>query len=163
MTMSISYRKPTVTDGTLIHTLIANCPPLDTNSLYCNLLQCRDFADTSIVASTEQGDIAGFISGYIPPQRPDTLFIWQVALDRRYRGQGIAQQMLTRLFKRHPQLTALETTISPGNDASEALFARFFDAHGMTVDTHILFDKALHFQGQHDSEVLYRGQQAQVD
>src|SRR5690554_7602315 len=46
----ISLRKPTVTDGSAVHALIARCAPLDTNSMYCNLLQCFHFAGTAVVA-----------------------------------------------------------------------------------------------------------------
>src|SRR3546814_16914023 len=41
-----SFRNPVAEDAQAIHDLIAACPPLDTNSLYCNLLQCTHFAET---------------------------------------------------------------------------------------------------------------------
>src|SRR5690606_42164986 len=65
--------------------LVARCQPLDTNSVYCNLLQCSDFADTAIAAEDANGQLVGFISGYRPPSRPDTLFVWQVAVDASMR------------------------------------------------------------------------------
>src|SRR3546814_14681168 len=42
-----SFRNPVAEDAQAIHDLIAACPPLDTNSLYCNLLQCTQFAERS--------------------------------------------------------------------------------------------------------------------
>ncbi|MFW9674712.1 hypothetical protein V3H45_25585, partial [Vibrio parahaemolyticus] len=74
---TVMLRRPTDGDGYNLHQLVARCQPLDTNSVYCNLLQCSDFADTAIAAENAQGELVGFISGYRPPSRPDTLFVWQ--------------------------------------------------------------------------------------
>ncbi|WP_286237257.1 diaminobutyrate acetyltransferase [Neptuniibacter halophilus] len=136
--------------------LIRRCPPLDTNSLYCNLLQCRDFSETSILAEGPDGQAVGFISGYIPPARPDTLFIWQVALDSNWRGQGIARTMLSELFQRVEQAKYLETTISPSNAASRKLFTGFFSEHFMEYETSLLFERGDHLDADHEDEVLYR-------
>ncbi|WP_269078658.1 diaminobutyrate acetyltransferase [Endozoicomonas elysicola] len=155
--MHISYREPNKMDGNVVHQLINRCPPLDKNSLYCNLLQCTDFASTSIVAESADGDIVGFISGYIPPDSSDTLFIWQVALDQQCRGRGIASQMLNRLFARHKQLQRLKTTISPDNIPSQKLFQAFFENQGMTVETFDHFKSGIHLDKDHEDEILYLG------
>ena len=122
----VTLRKPESTDGFALNNLVERCKPLDTNSVYCNLLQCYDFADTAIAAETADGDLVGFISGYRPPARQDTLFVWQVAVDSRMRGQGLALKMLLALIERvrADGVSRLETTISPGNEASEALFKK---------------------------------------
>ena len=96
----VTLRKPNSTDGFALNNLVERCKPLDTNSVYCNLLQCHDFADTAIAAETADGDMVGFISGYRPPARQDTLFVWQVAVDSRMRGQGLALKMLLALIER---------------------------------------------------------------
>lgn len=153
--MDITYRQPRITDGQDVHQLIKNCPPLDQNSLYCNLIQCRDFANTSIIAETSDNKVVGFISGYIPQNRPETLFIWQVALNAQFRGRGIAQQMLSKLFSRDPRIRFLETTISPSNSASKQLFERFFNDHLMNVDSKTLFARGVHLDDDHEDEVLY--------
>src|SRR5690554_7291512 len=72
---SYSLRRPRATDGYALNQLVKRCPPLDTNSVYCNLLQCSDFSATGIAAEDSQGELVGFISGYRPPSRPDTLFV----------------------------------------------------------------------------------------
>ncbi|WP_341707139.1 diaminobutyrate acetyltransferase [Halopseudomonas sp.] len=154
----VTLRKPNSTDGFALNSLVERCKPLDTNSVYCNLLQCSDFADTAIAAETSDGDLVGFISGYRPPARPDTLFVWQVAVDSRMRGQGLALKMLLGLVERlRPEgVTRLETTISPGNDASEALFKKAFRLLGADYSTEVLFSRQTHFNGEHDDEVIYR-------
>ena len=155
---TFSLRIPQATDGHALNQLVERCPPLDTNSVYCNLVQCTDFSATSIAAENPEGELVGFISGYRPPSRPDTLFIWQVAVDDRMRGQGLASSMLLELIRRTADAGVrwLETTISPGNNASEALFARAFRELGVSAETQVLFDRATHFDGLHDDEVLYR-------
>src|SRR5690606_16121028 len=81
-------RRPRVTDGRDVHALVAACAPLDTNSLYLNLLQCTHFAETCVVAERpeSQRPVVGFVSGYLLPSRPTTLFIWQVAIASSERG-----------------------------------------------------------------------------
>jgi len=148
-------RKPTGQDGVAINGLIAACPPLDQNSVYCNLLQCTDFADTCIVAE-RAGRIVGWISAYRPPTAADTLFIWQVAVNEDARGSGLAGRMLDGLLERAEcaDVVRLQTTITPDNEGSFALFrslaarldAPFHEAAG--------FEKQTHFQGLHDSERL---------
>ena len=100
----------------------------------------------------------GFISGYRPPSRSNTLFVWQVAVDSRMRGQGLALKMLMTLVKRVAAegVDHIETTISPGNEGSEALFKKAFRELGAEYETSVLFSSADHFDGKHDDEVLYR-------
>lgn len=154
----VTLRRPTDGDGYPLHQLVARCQPLDRNSVYCNLLQCTDFADTAIAAEGPDGQLAGFISGYRPPSRPDTLFIWQVAVDAPMRGQGLALRMLLALVSRLAEqgVCYLETTISPDNGASRALFQRAFERLNAPSSSRTLFSSAEHFAGLHEDEVLYR-------
>lgn len=155
---TVALRRPTDGDGLPLHELVARCQPLDTNSVYCNLLQCSDFADTAIAAEDAQGQLVGFISGYRPPSRPDTLFVWQVAVDASMRGQGLALRMLMALTERVARqgVRFMETTISPDNAASQALFKRAFAQLEADYSTRTLFSRAEHFAGKHEDEVLYR-------
>ncbi|WP_028238888.1 diaminobutyrate acetyltransferase [Stutzerimonas azotifigens] len=155
---TVRLRRPNDGDGYNLHQLVARCQPLDTNSVYCNLLQCSDFADTAIAAENRHGELVGFISGYCPPARPDTLFVWQVAVDASMRGQGLALRMLLALVERAAAngVRYLETTISPDNAASQALFKRAFARLGAGYRTRVLFSRARHFAGRHEDEVLYR-------
>jgi len=153
----ITLRLPIDTDGKRVFDLVMECPPLDVNSAYCNLLQCTHFAQTSVTA-TQGHHTVGFISGYIIPERPDTLFIWQVAVAESARGQGLANQMLTHILDR-PATTDvrfLETTITESNKASWALFQRFADQQGAPLESNVMFDETQHFQGDHASEMLVR-------
>lgn len=151
----IRLRKPEAGDGMAVWQLIADCPPLDRNSAYCNLLQCTDFADTCIVA--ERGDdVVGWISGYRPPAERDTLFVWQVAVHEDARGCGLAGRMLEGLLERPDcdGVAKIKTTITPDNDGSFALFRSFAKRAGAAFDETAGFDKHEHFDGMHDSERL---------
>ncbi len=148
-------RKPQPSDGARIWQLIAECPPLDRNSMYCNLLQCSDFADTCILAEV-QGRVVGWISAYRPPGDNDTLFVWQVAVHEDARGMGLARTMLARLLERRncSSVDYLKTTITPDNEASRALFQSFADQQDAPLQESPGFDEDVHFRGRHDSERL---------
>ena len=107
---------PDATDAPKITQLIASSPPLDTNSAYCDLLQCTDFRETCILA--ERGEkLLGWISGYRPPVSPERFFIWQVAVASEARGEGLALKMLGQLLNRPAVSGAsmLTTTITEDN------------------------------------------------
>ncbi len=151
------FRQPTAEDGYPLNKLVENSPPLDPNSVYCNLLQCTHFADTS-VAVEEDGQLVGFISAYIPPAKPDTVFVWQVVVDKSQRGRGLAKRMMQEIVRRPAceNVRYLETTITPDNDASWALFRSFARDMDTELNHHIWFEREAHFQGHHDSEALLR-------
>ena len=96
---------------------------LDENSPYAYLLVCSDFADTSLVAEDEQG-LVGAVAAYRPPTRPGAVFVWQVGVDQRARGQGLARRMLHRLLDlpANRDATELTATVTPDNEASLRLF-----------------------------------------
>lgn len=153
----ITLRTPCLEDGMSVYQLIKRCPPLDTNSSYCNLLQCSHFAGTSVAAELN-GQLLGFISGYIVPERPDTLFVWQVAVDEQARGTGLASSMLVNLLSRTAckHVSHLETTITQENTASWTLFKRLGKTLSADFESSAWLEKDAHFDGQHDSEALIR-------
>lgn len=152
---SVRLRKPTVEDGSDVWELISACKPLDENSMYFNLIQCDHFADTCILAERE-GEVVGWISGHIPPEKPDALFVWQVAVSAEARGLGLAGRMLRALFDR-PELgdvTRIETTITRDNKPSWALFRAFASKRGGSLTYAPHFERGAHFDGAHATEYL---------
>lgn len=151
-------REPQVADGAAIHALIRACPPLDLNSTYAYLLLCHHFAATSVVAE-QNGQIIGYISAYLPPPQPDTLFIWQVAVHAQGRGQGLGQRMLRHLLDRPAarHVSFLETTVSPSNGPSRAMFQSLAKTLGAAVQETPLFTQHMFGpEGQHEDETLIR-------
>lgn len=144
-------------DGLAVHQLVASSPPLDTNSLYCNLLQTSHFGDTALAAEAD-GELVGFVSGYIKPNAPDTYFLWQVVVGEAARGQGLAKRMIQKLLNQ-PALAGvsfLETTITPDNEPSQRLFKALAREWEAGLEVGVLFDKERHFGGRHETEELYR-------
>lgn len=151
----MELRQPAASDGLSVHALIAECPPLDVNSLYCNLLQCTHFAATSVIA-VAAGRTVGFVSGYLRPDRPDRLFIWQVAVAAEARGRKLGLRLLLAVLARPVcrDVRYVETTITHGNAASWALFSALADRLGAAQSRSPLFERDRHFGGGHDTEIL---------
>jgi L-2,4-diaminobutyric acid acetyltransferase len=121
------------------------------------MLVCTHFQDTSVVAEADD-QVMGLVSGYLDPKQPDTLFVWQVAVDASLRGQGVALRMLKSLLER-PSLRHvrfIETTISPSNAASQNLFKRLASQLHAEITDRPYFDKSLFGGEAHEDEYLYR-------
>lgn len=113
------------------------------------------FAGTSAIAEHD-GELIGFVAAYVPPGRPTTLFIWQVAIADHARGRGIGLRMLKEILRRVHWAGPpyVQATITEENEASWKLFmalARSLNApHKVTA----LFDADRHFAGSHPTEHL---------
>lgn len=175
----IALRPPVAEDAVALHALIADSPPLDGNSLYCNLLHCTHFSLTSVAAldvpsvssdspeavagqsiddPVDPARLLGFISAYIPPAQPDTLFVWQVVVDVSLRGQRLAARMLDHILQR-PSCAAVryvDTTITAANQASRRMFTAWAARHQAQVHQALHFERERHLGGAHDSEYLVR-------
>lgn len=151
------FRQPRITDGQDIHDLIHSSPPLDLNSPYSYLLLSLHFARTCVVVE-QQGHVVAYISGYIRPDDPEVFFVWQVAVGESARGRGVGKRMLHHLVDRPycRDTRYLETTITPSNSASRALFTAFAKDRDAEVTDLVLFSEE-HFGGDgHEPEHLFR-------
>ena len=152
---TLSIRKPKKADGARVWNLIKSIEKLDDNSMYCNLLQCSHFAGTCALAEMD-GEPVGWISGYRPPESPDTLFVWQVAVHPDARGRGVAKRLIRELLQRPEcrQVRHIHSTITRDNKASWALFRAIADDLDapMVDDAH--FEREEHFDGAHATEHL---------
>ncbi|WP_264214611.1 diaminobutyrate acetyltransferase [Leisingera thetidis] len=148
-------RKPEAKDGAEIWELVRSCAPLDENSMYCNMIQCDHFRDTCVLAELD-GKTAGWVSGYMLPYDPETLFVWQVAVSEDARGTGLGSLMLRELIRRDAcdGVRRLQTTITSGNEASWSLFRRFASWQRTKLEVQAYYTQALHFRGHHETENL---------
>lgn len=94
---------------------------LEANSCYAYLVLCQDFRDTCVVAEID-GSLVGYVVGYCPPARPDSLFVWQIGVSGRVRKQGLGTRMLLELIQRSNCSGCLEATITPSNLPSRKMF-----------------------------------------
>ncbi len=152
----IVFRKPKVEDGYSIYKLVKNSKPLDLNSTYNYILLCDHFKDTCVVF-VEDSEIVGFVSGYIIPNKVDTLFIWQVAVSSKMRGKGIAKSMLKEILNREElkNIKYIHTTITPSNKSSQGLFKSFAKDMNTNCEISDYFSKEL-FGKDHEEERLFR-------
>nr|WP_081512710.1 diaminobutyrate acetyltransferase [Nocardia donostiensis] len=171
---AVVLRQPRIADGTRIWEIAKDSQVLDVNSSYAYLLWCRDFAASSVVAEVD-GKVVGFVTGYLRPESPSTLFVWQVAVDDDQRGRGLGVAMLDHLVgslaasvdneeadnKEVENETPLgsgvrelETTVSPDNTASVAMFASLARRRGAQMTKSSLFEPDM-FPDSHAAEDLY--------
>lgn len=153
---TFSLRAPTIEDGAEIWRLARSCD-LDLNSPYQYLLWCRDFGDTSVIAVVD-GAMVGFVTGYYRPAEADTLFVWQIAVGKAWRRQGLALAMLAHLRDRlAPELRYVEASVTPSNEPSASLFRSLAAASGVEVASDELFGGFV-FPPEcpHDAELLVR-------
>ncbi|MFC4334614.1 diaminobutyrate acetyltransferase [Salininema proteolyticum] len=149
------FGAPDPREGKALYDLTVNTGNLDVNSPYAYALWCRDFAATSIVAR-KGDDLAGSITGYLRPDDPRTLFVWQVAVSPAHRRQGLARRMLDNLVDRlRPEgVDWVETTVTPDNKASLRLFASFAEGRNVKIKQDVLFTEQDLGPG-HEPEVLH--------
>ena len=146
-------RHPTVDDGLPVWRLVRDGGVLDLNSSYAYCATFRHFPRTCVVAE-DDGAIAGFVTGYRIPERPDVLFVWQVGVAPTHRGRGLATQLL-RWLVTGTEARWLETTITPSNQASQHLFrglARRLET-GCEVSPGL---SSVQLGSDHEAEELYR-------
>lgn len=119
----IALRTPTLADGASMWEVVKACGVLDLNSSYLYLLLAKDFSASCVVAE-QRGRIVGLVTGYRPPARPDTIFLWQVGILPEMQGRGLGGRLVDAFLNAPGAAGArwLETTVAPSNDASRALF-----------------------------------------
>lgn len=153
----VLVRPARVDDGAAVWRLAGASKVLDVNSAYAYLLVCDRFGDTSVVAEAE-GRPVGFVTGFRPPRRPEAIFVWQVAVDESMRGRGLARRMLETLvgLEGCRGVTHLETTVTPSNAPSRALFRSF--ARSVDAELHVTpgYAPELFPGGGHEAEEFYR-------
>jgi L-2,4-diaminobutyric acid acetyltransferase len=154
----ITTRKPGLDDGQRLWQAVKQTGTLDLNSSYLYLLMCDQFADTCILAEME-GELVGFITAFLRPDHPRTLFVWQVGVLEQARGRGVAKTLMRALVSRPvcADIEWVEATVSPGNEPSRALFSAF--ARDLGVDMQELpYMTRQHFpqEGHHEAEPLLR-------
>lgn len=150
----VRMRTPTVSDAAGMWALLT-AAGLDRNSPYVYLLVCTDFASTSLVAEDADG-LVGAVAAYRPPPRPQGVFVWQVGVAERARGQGLARRMLHEVLglPANHDATELTATVTPDNEPSLKLFRGLARELGVDCQEHPRF-RAEHFPvgaGDHEPE-----------
>ncbi len=153
---TLTFEKPKVEDGAAMWELVKNST-LDLNSAYKYIMMCEFFSETCVVAK-ENDNLVGFVTAFIPPERQDVVFVWQIGVDPSQRGKGLASKILEELINRPgcKDVQYLEATITPSNIASQSLFKRL--ARDQKTNCKILecFSEDLFPGDDHEAELTYR-------
>lgn len=158
----LSFRPPVADDAPAIYALVERCQPLDLNSRYCYLILCEHFFSTCVVVQScdaDPSDILACLTAYVPPKQPDTLFVWQVAVDASLRGQGVAKRLLAEVLARQALqgVRFVEATVNPSNDASRNIFKSLARQMNCDISETLLFaESLLSNTGDHEQENLIR-------
>jgi len=152
----ITLREPTKEDGAPLNLFVRLNPPLDMNSVYCNVLSCHHFSETCIIAEKD-GEIVGYITGYRTPKDPSVYFLWQVGVGKEGRGHGLAGRMIKAILAREScrGVTELNTTVTASNQPSRHLFKKFAESEGAEMKEEPEFF-SYEVLGGHEAESLFR-------
>jgi L-2,4-diaminobutyric acid acetyltransferase len=118
---NIHLTPPDRGDGPAMQRIARDTGVLSVNSGYYYALMARLFRRTCLVARY-QDQIYGYITGFFPPDRWDSLFVWQIGVAPEAQGRGLGKRMLIALAKQ-ARPAFIEATIDPENAASIKTFA----------------------------------------
>lgn len=155
--LNITIRPPSVADGAAIWAFVSANQVLEPNTCYAYLLLATHFADTCLVA--ESGDqLVGFVAAYIPPTKPDAIFVWQIGVDAAARGQGLGTRLLHQLVTLPDcqKVTHMEATVAVSNEPSQRLFSRFARERAVPCKRCRGFVAADFGSLDHEAEELFR-------
>lgn len=142
--------------------LVANRPYVGLNSRYTYFLLAKDFSDTCVVAE-QDGRVVGFSSGYVPPDKQDTFFNWEVVVHKDHRGNGLQKQMLLYQIQ-ETEAKYFEATVNPSNKASKRNYCELAKMLKTRCKENVLFSAEDFENDGHEPEILLRiGPVFQID
>jgi len=143
-------------DGTAMWRLARESGVLEDNAEYTYHMFSHFFGETSTVADLD-GVAVGFVAGFRPPYRQDSLFVWQIAVAEPARGRGLAAAMLHGLIQRlSPRIHYLEATVTPDNEPSMRTFRKIARDLGTSVTEEVLFPGNRFHGPSHEDEMMFR-------
>lgn len=149
-------RSPSSLDGAQMWKLVKDSGKLDLNSTYFYVAMSHWFSDSCKLAfDPESNRLIGMIIGFRLPTDKETLFIWQIAVDEQFRGQGIAIKLLEDVAN-ISEIRYVEATIAPSNLSSKRLFTKWSTAMQTTMIVKDGFGLDCFPNLNHEKENLYR-------
>ncbi len=151
----LTIEPPTLQDAAAMHRLAEESGVLDVNSRYAYLLCARLFASSCRIARNSVGEVIGFTTAIVDPEKNNTLFVWQVAVDPSARGLQLGARMVADIVAAL-QVRMVEATVTPGNAASTRMFARIAEWLKSEVQYDTGFAPELFAPENHEEEELLR-------
>lgn len=102
--------------------------------------------------------IVGFISALSPPEDSNVLFIWQVAVDKRFHRRGLGMSMIKHLLEREAcrDVKYLEITVNPSNIPAYRLYYKLAEDLHAPVAESVCFSSEMFPDGKHEEELMLR-------
>ncbi|SDB81422.1 diaminobutyrate acetyltransferase [Shouchella lonarensis] len=156
LTPVLTITRPTVEEAASMWELVQQST-LDKNSAYKYVMMCTYFAETCVVAK-ENDHVVGFITGFIPPEKRDVVFVWQIGVASSQRGKGVGSKMLHALIEHEAckDVNYVEATVTPSNKASQALFRRLARDYMTNCFIGTGFKSSLFPEDGHEEERCFR-------
>lgn len=158
--MNVQIRRVRPDDAASVWKLVNSCPELDSNSFYCYFVLCRYFTGSCLIAEQEGGQAVGFVTALLPPDRPDTCFVWQMCVVPDQRGQRLGLRMLEQLLEGLPvRPRFVEATVAPGNERSRRTLIALARRYGAPIEEKVCLTSADfpdYVGGGHEPEHLLR-------
>lgn len=120
--------------------LISRCQPyVIPHHKYQYWMISKYHSKTSFVY-LEDGKVLGFL-GCIQSIEMNSVFIWQICVDKSCRGMGIAARLLKDLVEmmKENDINRIDLTISKENEVSKKLFESFADS----ISSRLILDETL--------------------
>lgn len=117
-----------------IRKFVKRSKPLDLHTVFTYWNLFKYFGDTCFVLEKE-GRIIGFVSGIVSSSQPGKFYLWQIGIDRDYRGKRYAEILLKRVVEtaKSKKCHGIQVTIAPENRSSYRLFSRFALEQGLPM------------------------------
>lgn len=158
----LDIRTCTPDDLQRVSRFVATCPPLEAHTGFTYWVTFNFWGETCFLA-TDGDEVAGYASGVGTGSSPDLIYIWQVGVAERYRGNGLSQLLISKVVEtaRRKGFRRANVSIAPDNTASLATFRRVATALGGELEKagEVAFDDP---EGHRVEEVLYSFEIAQT-
>jgi phosphoribosylamine--glycine ligase len=122
---AIAVRSPNETEFMRIHRFVKSCDRMEKYPEHLYRIVLRYHGDVCFVAESK-GRIVGFVMGMRSEREPEKIFIWEIGVNRKMRGQGVATRLLNAMESKALDMGCrrMEATIDPANRASYSLFEK---------------------------------------
>lgn len=123
--MKIIIRKAKEEEFLNVYEFVSRCNLLENYAEHFYKIMLRYFGNSCFIADYN-GDIVGFVLGFVSQIYDKTYFLWQVGVDESMRGEGIGKMLLETVEKEMRKLgcNRIELTIYPKNIPSKRLFEK---------------------------------------
>jgi ribosomal protein S18 acetylase RimI-like enzyme len=119
---TLVYRRPTEADYPRISRVVDDWWGGRKMDVLLPRLWLQHFTGTSWLAETPEGDLAGFLVGFLSPDHPQVAYCHMIAAHPSLRGQGVGRALYERFFEdaRAGGRSTVKAVTWPANRASLA-------------------------------------------